>query len=123
MSGPISPPLTVTTVGGTPSGRPITTIKVSNGDLSITGSTAVIDTSGSGGSGTVTSIATTAPITGGTITSTGTIGISQADGSTDGFLSSTDWNTFDAKQDTISLTTTGTSGVATLVGARALRSP
>jgi len=117
MSGAISPPLTVTTVGGTPSGRPITTIKVSNGDLSITGSTAVIDTSGSGGSGTVTSIATTAPITGGTITSTGTIGISQADGSTDGFLSSTDWNTFDAKQDTISLTTTGTSGVATLVGA------
>ena len=118
MSGPISPPLTVTTVGGTPSGRPITTIKVSNGDLTISGSTATIDTSGGGGgTGTVTSIATTAPITGGTITTTGTIGISQADGSTNGFLSSTDWNTFDAKQDTITLTTTGTSGAASLVGA------
>ena len=119
MSGPISPPLTVTTVGGTPSGRPITTIKVSNGDLTISGSTATIDTSGGGGggTGTVTSIATTAPITGGTITTTGTIGISQADGSTDGYLSSTDWNTFDAKQGAITLTTTGTSGVATLVGA------
>jgi hypothetical protein len=33
---------------------------------------------GGGGSGTVTSIATTAPITGGTITTTGTIGISAA---------------------------------------------
>ena len=118
MSGPISPPLTVTTVGGTPSGRPITTIKVSNGDLTISGSTATIDTSGGGGgTGTVTSIATTAPITGGTITTSGTIGISQADGSTNGFLSSTDWNTFAAKQDTITLTTTGTSGAASLVGA------
>ena len=48
-------------------------------------------------SGTVTSIATTAPITGGTITSTGTIGISQATTSTDGYLSSTDWTTFNNK--------------------------
>lgn len=117
MSGPISPPLTVTTVGGTPEGRPITTIRVSNGDLTISGNVATIDTSGSGGGGTVTSIATTAPITGGTITTTGTIGIDQADGSTDGYLSSTDWNTFDAKQDTITLSTTGTSGAATLIGA------
>lgn len=48
-------------------------------------------------SGTVTSVATTAPITGGTITSTGTIGITQATTSTDGYLSSTDWNTFNNK--------------------------
>ena len=47
--------------------------------------------------GTVTSIATTSPITGGTITSTGTIGITQANTSTDGYLSSTDWNTFNNK--------------------------
>lgn len=86
-----------------------------------------------GGTGTVTSIATTSPITGGTITNSGTIGInnSAADGSTkgaasftaadfnsssglisldyangqeatsgqDGFLSSTDWSTFNGKQD------------------------
>jgi len=49
MSSPIQAPLRVTTVGGTPSGRPITTIKVSDGDLTISGSTATIDTSGSGG--------------------------------------------------------------------------
>ncbi len=49
MSGPITPPLTVTEVDGAPSGRPITTIKVSNGDLTISGSTATIDTSGGGG--------------------------------------------------------------------------
>jgi hypothetical protein len=48
-------------------------------------------------SGTVTSIATTGPIQGGTITSTGTISIDQATTSTDGYLSSTDWNTFNNK--------------------------
>lgn len=47
--------------------------------------------------GTVTSIATTAPITGGTITSTGTIGITQSGTAADGYLSSTDWNTFNNK--------------------------
>lgn len=47
MSGPIVPPLEVTEVDGSPSGRPITTIKVSNGDLTISGRTATIDTSGS----------------------------------------------------------------------------
>jgi len=47
--------------------------------------------------GTVTSVATTAPITGGTITSTGTIGITQSGTASDGYLSSTDWNTFNAK--------------------------
>ena len=45
----------------------------------------------------VTSIATSAPITGGTITTSGTIGITQATGSTDGYLSSTDWTTFNSK--------------------------
>jgi len=49
MSGPITPPLEVTEVDGNPSGRPITKIIVSNGDLSISGRTATIDTTGSGG--------------------------------------------------------------------------
>jgi hypothetical protein len=47
--------------------------------------------------GTVTSVATSAPITGGTITTTGTIGITQSTTSSDGYLSSTDWNTFNSK--------------------------
>ena len=61
---------------------------------------------GSGGSGSVTSIATSSPITGGTITTSGTIGISQSTTSDDGYLSSTDWNTFNNKQDEL---TSGTN--------------
>ena len=49
------------------------------------------------GTGTVTSIVAASPLTGGTITTSGTIGISQATSSTDGYLSSTDWTTFNNK--------------------------
>jgi len=99
-----------------------------------------------GGGGTVSSIATTSPITGGTITTTGTIGINNAaaDGSTKGaasftandfdassgnisidytngqessgsnkgFLTSTDWTTFNNKQSAITFGT----GVQTALG-------
>ena len=47
MSGPVVPPLEVTEVDGSPDGRPITKIIVSNGDLTISGREATIDTSGS----------------------------------------------------------------------------
>jgi len=53
-----------------------------------------------GGSGTVESITAVSPLTGGTITETGSIGINQASASADGYLSSTDWNTFNLKQST-----------------------
>ena len=76
----------------------------------------VLITPGTGGIGTVTSVNTSAPLTGGPITSSGTIGITQSGTSSNGYLSSTDWNTFNAKQDTITLTTIGTSGAATFVG-------
>lgn len=59
------------------------------------------------GDGTVTSVATTAPMTGGTFTTTGTIGITQSGTSSNGYLSATDWNTFNNK--------IGGSGVATRV--------
>ena len=39
-----------------------------------------------------------------------------ASGSTKGFLTSTDWTVFNGKQNALTLTTTGTSGAATLVG-------
>jgi hypothetical protein len=42
-----------------------------------------------------------------------TIQVVQAGSTTNGFLSTTDWNTFNNKQGTITLTTTGTSGAAT----------
>jgi len=54
----------------------------------------------------------TAPIS----VSGNTISISQSSGSTNGYLSSTDWTTFNNKQNTLSLTTTGASGSSTLVG-------
>ena len=65
--------------------------------------------------GTVTAVTASAPLSssGGT---TPNITISQANTSTNGFLSSTDWNTFNNKQNAITLTTTGSSGAATLVG-------
>tara|TARA_R100000808_G_scaffold1126_1_gene5197 strand:- start:532 stop:2142 length:1611 start_codon:yes stop_codon:yes gene_type:complete len=159
MSGPVNPPLTVSDVadGGSVTGRPITTIEVTDGTLAVSGRTATITTGGGGSgtvtsitagadsgsgtaittsgtftftggtgvttsvsgttitfaadnNGTVTSIATTAPITGGTITSTGTIGISQSDASTDGYLSSTDWNTFNNKTSNTGTVTSITAG-------------
>ena len=82
-------------------------IQVIRGDLSL----------GDYTEGTVTNIATTSPIQGGPITGTGTISIQEVTDSTDGYLSSTNFNTFAAKQDALTLTTTGTSGAATLVGA------
>ena len=54
--------------------------------------------------GTVTSVGTSAPLTGGTITSTGTIGITQSGASANGYLSSTDWNTFNNKQAALGFT-------------------
>jgi len=75
--------------------------------------------------GTVTSVvALTIGTTGIDITSTAvtttttpviTLNIPTASASNRGALSSTDWSTFNNKQATLSLTTTGTSGVATLV--------
>jgi len=48
VSGPVTPPLEVTEADGSPDGRPITKLVVSSGDLTISGRTATIDTSGSG---------------------------------------------------------------------------
>lgn len=62
-------------------------------DLGLLASGSVISSSG----GTVSSIATSSPLTGGTITTTGTIGITQSSGAADGYLSSTDWTTFNNK--------------------------
>ena len=69
----------------------------SSGAATLVGGVLNIPQYSGGGGGGVTSVATTAPITGGTITGAGTIGITQASGSADGYLSSTDWNTFNSK--------------------------
>ena len=73
--------------------------------------------------GTVTSIITSGPLTGGTITTTGTVGINQATTSTDGYLSSVDWNTFNNKQPAGAyLTTVAVDGV-TILGDGTLGNP
>lgn len=64
----------------------------------------------------INSIGVDAPIENTGTASDPVIDIQEADGTTDGYLSSVDWNTFNNKQDALTLTTTGTSGAATLVG-------
>ena len=60
--GVIVPNPTVTEEDGSPSITNVKTIKVSNGTLTKSGRTATIETGGSGGGGTVTSVTGTAPI-------------------------------------------------------------
>ena len=69
-------------------------------------------------SNTINSISVDVPIQNTGTASDPIIDIPKADGitATDGYLSSTDWTTFNNKQDALTLTTTGTSGAATLVG-------
>lgn len=78
-------------------GYGITDAVSSNTTLTINGTTYDLSTSRTWSVGTITSIATSGPITGGPITSSGTIGITQASSTTDGYLSSTDWNNFNNK--------------------------
>lgn len=61
------------------------------------------------------SVLTITGATGAIIGSGATIQVKQASGSQAGYLSSTDWTTFNTKQNSLTLTTTGT-GAATLVG-------
>jgi hypothetical protein len=68
------------------------------------------------GTGTVTNVLATAPLAVVNGTTVPALSITQATTTTDGYLSSADWNTFNNKQGAITLTTTGTSGAATLVG-------
>lgn len=65
-------------------------------------------------------ISVTAPLTYSNIT--GIIGIDQATTSTDGYLSSTDWNTFNGKQSALSIDdlTTSTTGVSIVGGTGAV---
>ena len=95
------PNYTLSGLGGVPSTRQLT-INGTAYDLSADRSWSV---------GTITQIDTTAPLTGGTITSTGTIGITQSGAAQDGYLSSIDWNTFNNKQDALTNPVTGTGTV------------
>lgn len=65
---------------------------------------------------TTSSVLTISGGTGAVIGSGLTIAVSRSTASTDGYLKASDYSTFAAKQDAITLTTTGSSGAATLVG-------
>ena len=96
-----------TKITGTPTtlaGYGITDGALNTTTLTINGVTFNLTANRTWNVGTVTSIATTGPLTGGTITGSGTIGITQAGASSDGYLSSTDWNAFNNKQEVISVT-------------------
>ena len=92
------PEYTLSGLGGVPLTR----------QLTINGTAFDLSANRSWNVGTVTSVGTNAPLTGGTITGSGTIGITQATSSTDGYLSSTDWTTFNSKQNVITNPVTGT---------------
>jgi hypothetical protein len=63
-----------------------------------------------------TTISTTSPLQGGgDLSANRTFSITQANATTNGYLSSADWNTFSGKQNTITLTTTGSSGASTFI--------
>lgn len=104
-------------ITGTPTtlaGYGITDGALNSTTLTINGVTFDISANRTWNVGTVTSIATSGPITGGPITGSGTIGITQAGVSTDGYLSSTDWNTFNNKQNALTNPVTGTGTIYTL---------
>jgi len=95
------PNYTLSGLGGVPSSR----------QLSINGTAYDLSADRSWSVGTVTSIGTSGPLTGGTITGSGTIGITQSGAASDGYLSSTDWNIFNNKQNALVNPVTGTGTV------------
>ena len=102
---------------------PDQTVSLTDGtDISITGTypNFTISYTGTSGSGTVTSISTTSPITGGTITGTGTIGIDASSANTASFVVQRDASgDFSAGTITASLTGNATG----LVASAALTTP
>lgn len=94
---------------------PTTNLVVTGGTGAVVGSGALLTLTGASLVEATSSVLT---ITGATNAVLGTgvsIQVKQASTSQSGYLSSTDWNTFNGKQSAITLTTTGTSGAATFI--------
>jgi hypothetical protein len=90
-----SPTLTVT--DGVSTVTSANTLTFSGATVSGSGGDATITIEGGGGSGTVTEVTANAPLSVATGTTTPDLTIAQATTSTGGYLSSTDWNTFNGK--------------------------
>ncbi len=95
-----------TTSVSNPTTTPILTIGITGGSPGD-----YLDYQGNWSTPGLSAITSTAPITV-TGTTTPNIGITQATTSTDGYLSSTDWNTFNNKMPTFTITNNGTTGAA-----------
>jgi len=74
--------------------------------LTINGTAQNLSSDRSWNVGTVTSVATTSPLAGGTITGAGTISIAKSTTTTSGYLSFDDWNTFNSREPAITAGTT-----------------
>jgi hypothetical protein len=117
----------ITGVAGTFTGQLTLGSTITNGTYTYTlpGATGTLALVGGAGVGTVTSVAAltlgttgtdlSSTVANGTTTPVITLQVPTASASNRGALSSADWSTFNGKQSTITLTTTGTSGAATLV--------
>lgn len=82
----------------------------SSGQLLSTNGAGILSWTSGGGGGTVTSLSASAPLSVTTPTTTPSISIAQATASTDGFLSSADWNSFSSKQPSLGYTPANKAG-------------
>lgn len=90
---------------GNTTGNTLTKATLTAGSgVTITNGTGSITISATGSGGTVTSVSGTLPISVATGTTTPVISISQANTTTNGYLSSTDWNTFNSKANAFTYT-------------------
>jgi len=105
-----------TTIPTTALSGTITNAQLANSSITINGN--AVSLGGSTNVGTVTSVTATAPISVTNGTTTPAISISQASSTTNGYLSSTDWNTFNSKGSgsVTSVSGTGTVNGITLTG-------
>lgn len=87
---------------GATGAAPVASTLTAGTGVTITNSAGGITIAATGSGGTVTDVSGTAPISVATGTTTPVVSISQANTTTDGYLSSTDWNTFNNKQSSLS---------------------
>jgi hypothetical protein len=92
------------------------TLTFSGATVSGSGGDATITIEGGGGSGTVTEVTANAPLSVATGTTTPDLTIEQATTSTDGYLSSTDWNTFNNKGAGTVTEVTGAGAISVING-------
>lgn len=86
---------------GSTGNAPVAATLTAGTGVSITNSAGSITINATGSGGTVTNVTGTAPISVATGTSTPVVSISQANTTTNGYLSSADWNTFSGKQNSL----------------------